>query len=149
MQYLLKQPSPSYIHLRYVDWLRPYVNEAINLLKLGDKKLEEVLEKISICHAYLDDLDKVKKEMSAIVVGQVCEKVLVKSLTDEFGRVEVNIYNVPVHGIFSLPNGNSNAAFEKYLTNGRLETQVTTDSNILRYFKQNNKPLAIKPKSVE
>jgi hypothetical protein len=59
------------------------------------------------------------------------------------------VYNVPVHGILSLPNGNSNASFEKYLTNGRLETQVTADSNILRYFKQNNKPLAIKPKNAE
>jgi hypothetical protein len=35
------------------------------------------------------------------------------------------------------------------LENGRLQAQATETSNILRLFKQSNKPLAIKAKNVE
>lgn len=56
MNFLLKMPSPSYIYLRYIDWVRPYVNEVINQLNISDKKKEEVVSKISLCNLYLDDL---------------------------------------------------------------------------------------------
>jgi hypothetical protein len=39
MDYLLKIPSPSYLNLRYIDWIRPYVNNVISLLNLTDKKM--------------------------------------------------------------------------------------------------------------
>ena len=38
---------------------------------------------------------------------------------------------------------------DQYLTNGRLQTHVTQDSNILKFFKHSSKPLAIKHKNVE
>jgi hypothetical protein len=56
MDYLLKIPSPSYLNLRYIDWIRPYINSVLNQLSLSDKKTEEVLNKISLCNLYLDDL---------------------------------------------------------------------------------------------
>jgi hypothetical protein len=41
MDYLIAQPAPSYTHLRYIDWLRPFVNEVVNgLTGLSDKKHE-------------------------------------------------------------------------------------------------------------
>ena len=69
MDYLLKLPSPSYVHLRYIDWVRPYVNSVINHLNLTDKKKEEVINKISVCNHYLDDLDKRRKDMSVLILG--------------------------------------------------------------------------------
>jgi hypothetical protein len=59
------------------------------------------------------------------VVGQVGEKVLTESFTDPLKQVQVNIYRVPVFGVESLPNGKGNVCFDAFLTNGRLETQVT------------------------
>jgi hypothetical protein len=61
MDFMLKMPSPSYLYLRYIDWVRPYVNEVANHLNLNDKKKEEVATKISLCNLYLDDLEKRKK----------------------------------------------------------------------------------------
>jgi hypothetical protein len=69
MDYLLNLPSPSYVHLRYIDWIRPYVNNVINHLNLSDKKKEEVLNKVSICNLYLDDLEKRRKEMFVLILG--------------------------------------------------------------------------------
>lgn len=40
MDFLIRQPSPAYIYLRYIDWLRPYINEIPNQLPLLDKKRE-------------------------------------------------------------------------------------------------------------
>jgi hypothetical protein len=40
MQYMLRMPSPCYYYLRYIDWVRPYVNSVINHLNLNDKKKE-------------------------------------------------------------------------------------------------------------
>jgi hypothetical protein len=71
MDYLLKMPSPSYLHLRYIDWVRPYVNEVANHLSLTEKKKEEVASKISICNLYLEDLDKRKGEMSVLIIGEI------------------------------------------------------------------------------
>ena len=56
MQYILKVPSPCYYNLRYIDWVRPFVNNVINHLNITDKKKEEVVSKISLCNMYLDDL---------------------------------------------------------------------------------------------
>lgn len=57
MDYLIQQPAPAYTHLRYIDWLRPYVNEVLNTLTtLTEKKREEALGKVSLCNLYLDDL---------------------------------------------------------------------------------------------
>ena len=69
MDYLLKLPSPSYVHLRYIDWVRPYVNSVINHLNLTDKKKEEVINKISVSNHYLDDLDKRRKDMFLLILG--------------------------------------------------------------------------------
>lgn len=51
--------------------------------------------------------------------------------------------------IESSPTGTGNSTFDKYLSNGRLETPVTEDSNILKFFKQASKPLAIKGQPLE
>jgi hypothetical protein len=37
---MLRMPSPCYYYLRYIDWVRPYVNSVINHLNLNDKKKE-------------------------------------------------------------------------------------------------------------
>lgn len=58
MDYLIKQPAPSYLHLRLIDWIRSYVNEVVSTLTIADKKKEEIVNKISICNLYLDDLFK-------------------------------------------------------------------------------------------
>jgi hypothetical protein len=41
-------------------------------------------------------------------------------MKSECGDIEVNIYNVAVYTTESLPNGNGNSAFDKYLNNCRL-----------------------------
>jgi hypothetical protein len=56
MDYMISQPAPAYTHLRYIDWLRPYVNEVVNTLILTDKKREDAVSKVSLCNLYLDDL---------------------------------------------------------------------------------------------
>lgn len=71
INYILKMPSPSYLHLRYLDWVRPYVNEVANHLNLSDKKKEEVAKKISICNLYLDDIEKRKRSMSVLIIGEI------------------------------------------------------------------------------
>lgn len=39
MDYIIQQPAPSYVHLRYIDWLRPYINDILGpLTGLSDKK---------------------------------------------------------------------------------------------------------------
>lgn len=38
MNYIIKQPAPSYMHLRYIDWLRPYINDIPKQLSITDKK---------------------------------------------------------------------------------------------------------------
>lgn len=40
MDYILKIPSPSYIYLRYIDWIRPYVNSVMSQFSLKEKKAE-------------------------------------------------------------------------------------------------------------
>lgn len=96
MDYMLRLPSPSYFQLRYVDWVRPYVNEVANHLSLTDKKKEEVATKMSLCNLYLDDLDKRKKPMAMLMMGEVGEKRLVQTLKSSCDEVEVRIYTVPV-----------------------------------------------------
>lgn len=97
--FLLKQPSPSYIYLRYVDWIRPYINEVINVISVTDKKREELIIKINRCNIYLDILDRAKQEMFVIISGEIGEKILVDSYPDSDQQVVINIYNVPVYGI--------------------------------------------------
>ena len=63
--------------------------------------------------------------------------------------MEVTLSRVPFFGVESLPNGKGNSIFDAHLINGRLETLVTDNSNILKFFKQSCKPLAIKAKNVE
>ena len=89
MEYLIKQPSPSYVHLRYIDWVRPWVNEVINTLStlsLSDKKKEEAVQKISLCNLYLDDLynhlQKREALMFVMVAGQISERVQIQYFTD-------------------------------------------------------------------
>jgi hypothetical protein len=53
MDYLIKQPAPSYLHLRYIDWINSYINEVISTLTISDKKRDEISNKISICNLYL------------------------------------------------------------------------------------------------
>jgi hypothetical protein len=74
---------------------------------------------------------------------------MIDSYNDPNNWVQVNLYRVPVYGLLSLPSDKGNLAFGEILTNGRLETLVTEDSNILKFFKQLTKPLAIKAKNVE
>jgi hypothetical protein len=83
------------------------------------------------------------------VIGQVGERVQTDTFEDPLGQVQVNIYRVPFFGVESLPNGRGNANFDAHLINGRLETLATDNSNVLRFFKQSCKPLAIKAKNVE
>lgn len=124
MDYLLSQPAPAYTHLRYIDWLRPYVNEVLNGLTVSDKKKEECVGKVSLCNLYLDDLDKriqtKQNPMFVQVIGQVGQKTQLLSLADPSGYVQVNLYRVNAFGVESLPNGKGNASFEGMLTNGRL-----------------------------
>ena len=40
MEFMIKLPSPCYNNLRYVDWMRPFVNNVINHLNISDKKKE-------------------------------------------------------------------------------------------------------------
>jgi hypothetical protein len=42
MDYIIKMPSPSYINLRYIDWIRQYINSLTSQISLTDKKAEEV-----------------------------------------------------------------------------------------------------------
>lgn len=120
MVFLLKMPSPSYYYLRYVDWVRPYVNEVANHLNLNEKKKEEVAVKISLCNMYLDDLEKKKGEMFSMIIGEIGEKKLLNTIVSQCKDVQVNIYSVPVYLIESLPTGQGNSTFDSYLTNGRL-----------------------------
>lgn len=153
MDFLVRQPAPAYTHLRYIDWLRPYINEIPNQLPLVDKKREEVLARVSLCNLYLDDLYKhVEHRNTPLflhVLGQVAEKVHVGTMEDALKQARVDFFRVPVFAVESLPNGNGNSALDRFLENGRLQTLATEDSNILRFFKQCSKPLAIKAKNVE
>ena len=153
LDFLARQPAPAYTHLRYIDWLRPYINEIPNQLPLTDKKREEVVSKLSLCNLYLDDLYKhIEHRNTPLfihVLGQVAEKVHVGTMEDALKQARVDFFRVPVFAVESLPNGKGNSAFDKFLENGRLQTQATEDSNILRFFKQSSKPLAIKAKNVE
>ena len=83
------------------------------------------------------------------VIGQIGEKVNTQFFSDPLNQVEINIYRVPVFAIESLPNGKGNSSVDHVLENGRLQAQATETSNILKLFKQSNKPLAIKAKNVE
>lgn len=83
MRFMLKMPSPCYSHLRYVDWVRPFVNNVINHLSINEKKKEDVLGKVSLCNLYLDDLDKIKKDMSILVLGEVEKKELIRTIGPE------------------------------------------------------------------
>ena len=77
------------MHLRYIDWVRPWVNEVINTLStlsLSDKKKEEAVQKISLCNLYLDDLyshlQKREALMFVMVAGQISERVQIQYFTD-------------------------------------------------------------------
>ncbi len=122
-------------------------------MPLSDKQKENAIKKISICNLYLDDLDKYIQRrntpMFVHIIGQIGEKINTEFFNDPLKQVEINIYRVPVFGIESLPNGKGNSSVDHVLENGRLQTQVTETSNILKLFKQSNKPLAIKAKNVE
>ena len=48
---------------------------------------------------------------------------------------------MPTYIAESVPNGNGNDTFDKYLTNGRLEKQVAENSNILKFFKQSSRKI--------
>lgn len=117
---MLDLPAPSYLHLRYIDWVRPYVNEVVNHLNLTEKKREEVLAKVSLCNLYLDDLERRKREMKVLVLGEIGEKELLQSLNSSCGDVQLNIYSVPVYVVESKPHGTGNHAFDDSLTNHRL-----------------------------
>ena len=87
--------------------------------------------------------------MKLLILGEIQKKELIEKITIPDIDAHVNIYSVPVYVAESVPNGNGNNTFDEFLTNGRLEKQVTEDSNILKFFKQCQKPLAIKGKPVE
>lgn len=70
-------------------------------------------------------------------------------ITDSTDSIDLFIYNVPVFAMPSRPTGTGNLSLDDYLKNGRLETKVTPDSNILKIIRQNSKPLAIKGRNVE
>lgn len=38
MDYIIKIPAPTYTYLRYIDWMKSFVNEVINHLNLQEKK---------------------------------------------------------------------------------------------------------------
>lgn len=103
MDFLIRQPSPAYIYLRYIDWLRPYINEIPNQLPLLDKKRDEVISKISVCNLYLDDLYKhIEHRNTPLflhVLGQVGEKVQVGTMEDSLKQVRVDFFRVPVFAI--------------------------------------------------
>jgi len=95
-------------------------------------------------------LEKVKKDdMKILILGEVEKKELIETITSSEGDAYVNIYSVPVWVAPSRPNGCGNDIFDAHLKNGRLEKKVTADSNILKFFKQSSKALAIKAKAVE
>lgn len=76
MDYIIQQPAPSYIHLRYIDWLRPFVNDVLGpLTGLSDKKRQDAVEKISLCNLYLDDLyrriEKMEAQLFVMVIGKI------------------------------------------------------------------------------
>lgn len=75
MDYIIKIPAPTYTYLRYIDWMRSFVNQVINHLNLQQKKKEEAISKISLCNLYLDDLYKrinnLNIQMQTEILGRV------------------------------------------------------------------------------
>lgn len=73
-------------------------------------------------------------------------KILNQYVVDRFTKddIEVVISNVECHMLKSEPTGFGNRALDDYLEHGRLNKQVTKDSNILCLFKEYSKPLALK-----
>ena len=69
---------------------------------------------------YLDDLEKIKKDMKYLVLGEVQKKELIETIANPEGDALINIYTVPVYVAESAPNGGGNTTFDQYLTNGRL-----------------------------
>jgi hypothetical protein len=82
-------------------------------------------------------------------LGEIGKKELVETIMNSEGDAHVNIYSVPVWVAPSRPNGCGNDTFDAHLKNGRLEKKVTLESNILKFFKQSSKALAIKAQPVE
>lgn len=74
--YLLSQPAPNYCQLRYVDWLKPYLEQLPGLVNLSEKKKEDVAAKIQTCLLYLADLEVEAENMDLItlITGQVGKK---------------------------------------------------------------------------
>lgn len=69
---------------------------------------------------------------------------IVDRFSSQDGSVELVISNVETYTIKSQPTGHGNAALDQYLDNGRFTKKVTKNSNILCFFKEFSKPLAIK-----
>lgn len=55
-KYLLKQKAPSYYYIRYLDWVRPYVNTVLDTLNLSTQKKDVMILKIDACNKNLDDI---------------------------------------------------------------------------------------------
>ena len=64
--------------------MRQYVSTIHNILSFNDKAKEEALvTKISLCSVYLDDLDKRRKSLKVLIVGQPGKKELLESHKNE------------------------------------------------------------------
>lgn len=87
--------------------------------------------------------------MFTLMIGEIGQKKLISKINSPCEDVYINIYSVPVYVVESFPTGIGNATFDTVLTNYRLEKLATENSNILKFFKQSSKPLAIKGKPVE
>ena len=95
-----------------------------------------------MCNDYLIDLQSFRQPLTNVISG----KTLNHNVVDRFanGDVEVVVSNVECYMVNSQPTGFGNKTFDEYLEHGRLNKRVTKDSNILCFFKEFNKPLAIK-----
>lgn len=58
--------------------------------------------------------------MFTLITGEVKEKVLYHTFNDQFNQLQINLYDVPVYAVESLPSGRGNYTFDNFLTNGRL-----------------------------
>lgn len=80
MDFIIKQPSINYLHLRYYQWIRTYVSAVKNLIKVDKNNEAAIDQKIDEIRKCLDTFDQYvvnnNIKMDTLIAGSVVEDKL-------------------------------------------------------------------------
>lgn len=93
MYFLAKQPSCSYYHYNYIDWVCSFVSTFINFVTVDEKRKEKLKEEIDEVNKYLKDLsefmfnNKDKDFYKTVVTGSIVNEQVVHKIVNEDQKV--------------------------------------------------------------